>query len=90
MTKWKTYRTVLMMCVALGWWGIWFPELAVWTEAVCAVEVEEKSSSVQSEDNVVQLETAREVYEGLLHAERDQICIKSRLFEIIERYLQRK
>jgi len=90
LTKWKNYRTVLMMCVALGWWGIWFPEFAVWTESVCAVETEEKSSSVQFEENMVQLETAREVYEGLLHAEKDQIRIKSRLFEIIEKYLQRK
>ena len=90
MSHWKTFRAVLTVCAALGWWGIWFPELAVWTEAVCAVKDEDESASVQKEKDVVEYETAREVLDGLMHADREQIRIRSRLLEAVERYLQKK
>ena len=79
MSRWKTMKAVWLVCVALGWWGFWFPELAVWTETICVAEEESDS----------RMESAREVWKGLMHAQRDQIKMKSRLLEIVERYLQK-
>ena len=122
MCDWKKMRVVLSLCIALSWWGVWFPELAVWTEAVCVVdetgeqsyawtageaakqlqgrnagEVAEQpygrsegeaaeQSHGRSAGEASEYKNAREIYHGLLHAQRDQIQIKSRLLQIIEKY----
>lgn len=83
MFDWKKMRGVLSLCIALGWWGIWFPELAVWTEAVCVVDENTEQSYEQSAG-------AREIYNGLLHAQRDHVQIKSRLLQIVEKYFCKK
>ncbi len=88
MFDWKKLRAVLSLCVALGWWGIWFPELAVWAEAVCVVEEDSESTAVQSGEKVVECETAREIYDGLLHADRKQIQVKSRLLQLVWKYFK--
>jgi len=85
MSRLKIYRVIFIMCVALGWWGVWFPELAVWTEAIC---IAEETDDAQIEKNVAEYESAREIFNGLMHAQRDQIRIRSRFLEIVERYLQ--
>lgn len=88
MSDWRKLRAVLTLCAALGWWGAWFPELAVWTDAVCVVQ-EESSASVQTKESVVEYE-ACEIYNGLLHADREQIKVKSRLIELLLRYMGRE
>ena len=97
MNDWKNLRAVLTICAALGWWGIWFPELAVRADAVCVVQ-EENNISVQKQENVVEYEAgcyagdpddrkdAYEIYNGLLHADKEQIRVKSRLFELLHKY----
>lgn len=89
MKDWKKMRAVVTICAALGWWGIWFPELAVWTEVVCVVEDGQQGKSVQMEENVVECEDVRRICEGLLKADKEQIRLKSRLLVLIERYLQK-
>ncbi len=90
MTGLKKYRTVLLMCAAIGWWGIWFPELAVWTGAVCAEDGQQQKNTVQQKEKVIECDSVREIYEGLLQADREQIQMKSRLLTMIDQYLQKK
>ena len=90
MTGFKRFRAVVMMCAALGWWGIWFPELAVWADAVCVVEEEHSQNAVQQGEKVVECDTVREICEGLRQADKGQIKVKSRLLQLIEQYLQKK
>ena len=82
MTGFKRFRAVVTMCAVLGWWGIWFPELAVWADAVCVVE-EECSEGTQRKD-------IREICNGLLKADKEQIQVKSRLLQLVEQYLKKK
>lgn len=89
MRKWKNFRAVLMICAALGWWGIWFPELAVWADAVCVVTQDSAQGSVQQGEKVVECDTAQEICDGLLHADKEQIQLRSRLFTLLEQYLQK-
>jgi len=84
MTGFKRFRAVVMMCAALGWWGIWFPELAVWADAVCVVEEECSEGTMQQGKEV------REICNGLLKADKDQIQVKSRLLQLVEQYLKKK
>ncbi len=90
MNDWKKLRAVLTLCAALGWWGVWFPELAVWADIVCVAEEDETNTSVQAGENVVECEAAREIYDDLLYADKDQIQVKSRLLQLIGQYLQKK
>ena len=75
MTGWRKVKTIFVICAAVGWWGIWFPELAVWTEAVCVVQ---EDGLQKSEENIVNCES---VYKGFMQADKSQIKIKSRLGE---------
>ncbi len=90
MTGFKRFRAVVMMCAALGWWGIWFPELAVWADAVCVVEEECSENTVQQGEKVIECDTVREICDGLRQADKGQIQVKSRLLQLIEQYLQKK
>lgn len=85
-TDFYKYRAVLILCAALGWWGLWFPELAVWSDAVV---VREENASVQQEENVIEWETAQTLYRDLMQADRDQIQVRSRLLEWISGMFER-
>ena len=84
MTGFKRFRAVVTLCAVLGWWGIWFPELAVWADAVCVVEEDSSESTVQQKKEVW------EICEGLLKADKEQIQVKSRLLQLVEQYRKKK
>ena len=91
MKQWNKFRAVITICAALGWWGIWFPELAVRAGVVqavedVAVEGECLSETVQPRENVVQYEDVRKICDGLLAVDKDQIRIRSRLLVLLEQY----
>lgn len=85
MSGWRKFKTVFTICAALGWWGIWFPELALWTEAVSV----EEQQAVQSEENLLEYETAAQFCNSLLSADREEIQIKSRLLQLVEEYFKK-
>ena len=85
----KALRSVVIITAALGWWGIWFPELAVWGNAVCVADQQVKSEEMrpwQESD----IDFVWEVWDGFRNAERSQIQIKSRLLSAIDQYFQKK
>jgi len=89
MAGFRKMRAILTICAALGWWGVWFPELAVWTDAVCVIP-EKKEMSVQWEENVVEYKSVSDIYKGLMQADKEQIRVKSRLLEIICSYFEKR
>ena len=89
MTEWKKCRVVLMICAVLGWWGIWFPELAVWGNAVCVATEQSEAKSIE-QLQAMDMNTVREICDGLKIADRSQIQIKSRLLIAIDQYFQKK
>ena len=90
MTGFKRFRAIVTMCAVLGWWGIWFPELAVWADAVCVVEEENSEDTAQQTGKVIEYDTVQEIYTGLLKADKEQIQVKSRLLQLVEQYLKKK
>lgn len=87
MRAFQKYRAMWIICIAIGWWGVWFPELVVWTDAVCVTEDVCQEDSVQMQGKVVECDSVHEICEGLMYADKEQIQIKSRLFMLIEQYL---
>ena len=90
MRSFQKYRAIWMICAAIGWWGVWFPELAVWADVVCVTEDACQEDSVQMQEKVVECDSAREIYGGLLRADKEQIQIKSRLLMLIEQHFRSK
>lgn len=96
MNKIKQIRSMLIIAAALGWWGMWFPELAVWGGAVRVTQQEyagascEKEYQGSSQEQNIDMNMVREIYSGLQQADRSQIRIKSKLLAAIDQYLQTK
>lgn len=89
MTDIKTFKSVLIITAALGWWGIWFPELAVWGNAVCVATEQSEAKSIE-QLQAMDMNIVREICDGLKIADRSQIQIKSRLLIAIDQYFQKK
>ncbi len=81
MRSWRNIKAVIMICIALGWWSVWFPEMAVWADAVRAVE---------QEDMGLTWEQAEAIGRGFSRADRDQIVIKSRLLMLLKEQWQER
>lgn len=86
MDKIKQIRSILIIAAALGWWGMWFPELTVWGGAVRVADQEYVYQS-SDQEQIIDMNTVREIYSGLQQADRSQIKIKSKLLSAIEQYL---
>lgn len=93
MIRWNSIKGAAVICAAIGWWSIWFPELAVWSEGVRPVPQETEAGTEESvqeewgESEKICSSRAREIYRGLLQADREQIQVKSRIYELIRQYL---
>lgn len=88
MRGWNKIRAVMMICVALGWWSVWFPEFAVWADAVCVTEDEKEFDNKLQE--TISLEEARVISRGLANVDREQIQIKSRLLTLLKQQLRER
>ncbi len=86
----KIIEMALCVCAALGWWGVFYPELTMTPDTYRVV----KEAKLSSEDNALQkvgsfgddevCETAdwdfdREIYFEILQADASQIRFKSKL-----------
>lgn len=81
MKKWMNLRIACGMAAAFGWWGLLYPELTMSPDTYRVIEEE---TSVQAEGNVVEWEFGNDIYWNILHAERDSICLRSKLLTEIE------
>lgn len=81
MRSWRNIKAVIMICIALGWWSVWFPEMAVWADAV---------RDVEQEDMDLTWEQAGAIGRGFSQADRDQIVIKSRLLMLLKEQWQER
>ena len=81
MRSWRNIKAVIMICIALGWWSVWFPEMAVWADAVRAAD---------QEDMGLTWEQAEVIGRGFSQADRDQIVIKSRLLMLLKEQWQER
>lgn len=79
----KIIRMALCVCAALGWWGVFYPELAMTPDTYRVVEDKVlKKGGTSGDDEVCEnadWDFDREIYFEILQADAGQIRFKSKL-----------
>ncbi len=84
--KWQGVRLAAILCVAIGWWGLWYPELAREAEAYAIVQ---EDGTVLMASEVIECELDEESYAELFQAEGNQVRLRSRFLLWLEEYFKK-
>lgn len=84
--KWLGMRVFVGVCVAIGWLGVWYPEVA---EEAGVYTVVMEDGTVQKPSEVVKCELNEYTYIDLLEMDSSNIHFRSRLLEWIEEYFKK-
>ncbi len=79
-------RAMISMCLAIGWWDFWYPEI---TREADVYRVVYDEGTVQTSEEVVKYELSEYSFYDFLKMDSDQIQFRSRLLEWIEEYLDK-
>lgn len=79
-------RAMISMCLAIGWWDFWYPEI---TREADVYRVVYEEGTVQEPEEVVKYEFSEYSFYDFLKMDSDQIQFRSRLLEWIEEYLDK-
>lgn len=78
--QWRgTFRLIVGICAALGWWGILYPELTMVSDTYRIVIYDENTDEMR----IVEPGEYKgdSIYYEILEADQDQIIYKSKLLE---------
>lgn len=84
--KWSGMRVVLSLCLAMGWWNFWYPQLG---EAAGVYTVVCEEGAVQKSGEVVKCEAGEYSLCDLWEMDSDRIQFRSRLLEWLEEYFNK-
>lgn len=84
--KFLGIRAMLSMCLVIGWWDFWYPEI---TREADVYRVVYEEGTVQKSEEVVKYEFSEYSFYDFLKMDSDQIQFRSRLLEWIEEYLDK-
>lgn len=84
--KWLGVRVFISMCLAIGWWDMWYPELS---EAAGIYNIVCEDGTVQKPREVVECELNEYTYLDLLSMDSNRIRFRSRFLEWIEEYFDK-
>lgn len=82
--KLATFRMVCTLCVALGWWGMLYPDFTMTADTYQVVW----EDAAQQEESMPEWESEEEIYDLVWKADSGQIRFKSRLWEKIDAILK--
>ena len=84
--RWQGVRMAAVLCAAIGWWGLWYPELATAADAYAIVQ---EDGTVLSASEVMECEFDEETYAELLQADSSQVRFRSRFLQWLEEYFEK-
>ncbi len=84
--KFLSFRAVLSICLAIGWWDMWYPEIMREAD-VYTVVYEERA--VQNTEGVVKYKVDEYTFYDFLQMDSDQIQFRSRFLEWIEEFFDK-
>lgn len=84
--KWLGIRVFISVCLAVGWWDFWYPELA---DAAGVYNVVYEESAIQTPEEMIEYGLDEYTYYDLMKTDRDDIRFRFRLWEIIEEYMNK-
>ena len=79
-------RVFISICLAIGWWDFWYPEL---TEAAGVYEVVYEESAIQTSEEMIKYELDEYTYYDWMKMDCKDVRIRFRLWELIEEYLDK-
>lgn len=84
--RWQGIRMALCFSMAVGWWGLWYPELATAADTYAIVS---EDGTVQKASEVVECGLNGYSYEELLQMDGTQLRFRSKLWQMIEEYFKK-
>jgi len=84
--KWQGVRTAVAVCAAIGWWGLWYPELATAADTYAIVL---EDGTVLPASEVIECKFSELDCEELLQADGSQIRFRSRFLKWLEEYFEK-
>lgn len=83
--RWQELRAVAVLCIGLGWWGFWYPELE---QAADVYAIVWEDGTVQNASEVIECELKGQSFWELQDVERDRIIMSSRLWKLLQEYFE--
>ena len=83
--RWQEWRAVVVLCIGLGWWGFWYPELEQVADVYAIVW---EDGTVQNSSEVIKCELNEQSIWGLQDVDRSRIKISSRLWKLLQEYFE--
>ena len=83
--RWQELKVTVLMCIGLGWWGFWYPELEQAADTYVVVLEDE---TVQSASQMVECGLSESLYLDLLHADNSQVKVSSKLWKLLQEYVE--
>lgn len=84
--RWQNVRIATVVCAAIGWWGMWYPEL---TTAADTYAIVQEDGTVLPASEVVKCDFGELYCEELLQADNSQIRFRSKFLQWLEEYFEK-
>lgn len=79
-------RCVCYMLIALGWWSIWYPQIALPKEAV---QIVDESGTVQDPAKVLECDSEEIPYELLKMMSKENVQVRFKCVELFQDYVEK-
>ncbi|MBQ8822470.1 MAG: hypothetical protein IJZ82_07490 [Lachnospiraceae bacterium] len=79
-------RGICCLLVALGWWSIWYPQIALPGEAV---QIVDEYGTVQDPAEVLECDSEEIPYELLKLMSEEEVQVRFKLVELIQQYMEK-
>lgn len=79
-------RCVCYMLMAIGWWSIWYPQIALPEEVV---QIIDESGTVQDPAEVLECDSEEIPYELLKLMNKENVQVRFKLVELLQEYVEK-
>lgn len=79
------------ICAAIGWWGIFYPELTMLPDTYTIISEETQETTENAticEENLEEWAFDNTIYQEILRADKSQVKLQSKLFQKIQKLLE--
>lgn len=84
--RWIGFKIITVMCAALGWWGLLYPELVLTPETVSISQENQDGTTSSFSDQWIG--DGSRLYFDLLGAEKGRIIFRSKLLTNLNIFLE--
>ena len=81
--SWKELRGLLLLGMAIGWWGFWYPELEKVADTYAIVW---EDGTVQMSSELVEYEFGEEIMSDRSSSKKCEVRISSKLWKMLKEF----